>query len=207
MNINIIGGGWVTASNFGQLQDGNMPTPSQGQPLVPPAKDIFSQPLTRYGRFDTYTKLGCAAIALAIRDAQLDQEIEKLNNHIEQQRILRPVFDSLLDRVKKENPTELPETKKVELERGEINEVSELLQDIAGHRDLKIQDIRTDVNDIMNSTGYMLMRIHATGDFIKFRDFLVDLGTIPSLEQIEEIKIGAIQGNREYKLRIWMALK
>ena len=139
--------------------------------------------------------------------AELDQEIEKLNDHIEQQRILRPVFDSLLDRAKKENPTELPETKKVKLERGEINKVSELLQDLAGHCGLKIQDIGTDVNDIMNNTGYMLMRIHATGDFMKFREFLVDLGTIPSLEQIEEIKIGAIEGNREYKLRIWMALK
>ena len=139
--------------------------------------------------------------------AELDQEIEKLNDHIEQQRILRPVFDGLLERAKKEKPTDLPAIKKEKLDRGDINKVSALLQDSAGRHDLEIQDIRTDANEIMNNTGYMLMRVHATGDFMKFREFLLDLATIPSLEQIEEIKIRAIAGTREYRLRIWMAQK
>lgn len=139
--------------------------------------------------------------------AELDQEIEKLNNHLEQQRILRPVFDSLIDRAKRENPTELPVTKKVKLARGDINKISKLLQDMAQRHDVNIQNIRTDVNEMMSNKGYMRMRIHATGDFMKFRDFLVDVGTIPSLEQVEEINIRAIEGSREFKLRIWMAQK
>ncbi|CAB1061471.1 hypothetical protein D1BOALGB6SA_6244 [Olavius sp. associated proteobacterium Delta 1] len=139
--------------------------------------------------------------------AELDQEIEKLNDRIEQQRILRPVFDSLLERAQQEKPTDLPATKIVKLDPGDISKVSELIQDMAGRHDLKIQNIRTDANEIMNNTGYMLMRVEATGDFMKFRDFLMDLATIPSLEQIEEIKIGAIEASRDYKLRIWMAQK
>lgn len=138
---------------------------------------------------------------------ELDQEIEKLNDHIEQQRILRPVFDTLLDRAKREKSTELPTIKKVKLNRDDINKVSEIIQDMAGRHDLKVQDVRTDANEIMNNTGYMLMRVQVTGDFIKFREFMMDLGTIPSLELIEEINIRAIEGNREYKLKIWMAQK
>jgi len=138
---------------------------------------------------------------------ELDQEIEKLNDRIEQQRILRPVFDTLLDRAKREKSTELPTIKKVKLNRDDINKVSEIIQDMAGRHDLKVQDVRTDANEIMNNTGYMLMRVQVTGDFIKFREFLMDLGTIPSLELIEEINIRAIEGNREYKLKIWMAQK
>ena len=115
--------------------------------------------------------------------AELDQEINTLNDRIEQQRILRPVFDSLLERAKKKNPTALPVTKQVKLERADIQKVSDLLQDMAGHHDLKIKDIRTDVDEIMNNSGFMLLQIDATGDFMKFRDFLVDLGTIPSLER------------------------
>ena len=76
---------------------------------------------------------------------------------------------------------------------------------MAGHHSLKIQDIRADANEIISNTGHMLMRIHTTGDFMKFREFLVDLGTIPSLEQIEELKIRAIEDSREYQLRIWIA--
>jgi len=36
---------------------------------------------------------------------------------------------------------------------------------------------------------------------------LVDLGTVPSLEQIEEIKIRAIETSREFKLKIRLAQK
>ena len=139
--------------------------------------------------------------------AELDQEIEKLNDRIEQQRILRPVFDNLLDRAKRKPPTELPATKKVKLDRDDLNKVSEIIQNMAGRHDLKVQDIKTDANEIMNNTGYMLMRVQAAGDFMKFREFLMDLGTFPSLEQIEEINIRAIEGNREYKLKIWLAQK
>jgi hypothetical protein len=138
---------------------------------------------------------------------ELDQEIEKLNDRIEQQRILRPVFDTLLDRAKREKSTELPTVKKVKLNRADINKVSEIIQDMAGRHDLKVQDVRTDANEIMNNTGYMLMRVQVTGDFIKFREFLMDLGTISSLELIEEINIRAIEGSREYKLKIWLAQK
>ena len=42
---------------------------------------------------------------------------------------------------------------------------------------------------------------------MKFREFLMDIGTIPWLEQIEEIIIRAIEQNREYKLKVWMAQK
>jgi hypothetical protein len=139
--------------------------------------------------------------------AELDQEIEKLNDRIEQQRILRPVFETLLGRAKREQPTELPTIKKVKLNRGDINKVSQIIQDMAGRHDLKIQDVRTDANEIMNNTGYMLTRVQVAGNFMKFREFLMDLGTIPSLEFIEEINIRAIEGNREYKLKIWLAQK
>jgi hypothetical protein len=78
---------------------------------------------------------------------------------------------------------------------------------MAGRYDLKIEDIGTDVNEIMNDTGHMLMRVHLTGEFMKFRQFLIEMGTIPPLEQIEEIIIRAIEGSREYKLKIWLAQK
>jgi hypothetical protein len=136
---------------------------------------------------------------------ELDQEIEKLNNRIEQQRILRPVFDSLLQQAKREQPTDLPVVKTEKLNRNDINRISKVLQDMAGRNNLKIEDIRTDVNEIMNDTGYMLIRVHLSGNFMKFREFLMDMGTIPSLAQIEEIIIRAIEGNREYKLKIWLA--
>ena len=138
---------------------------------------------------------------------ELDKDIQKLGDQIEEQRLLKPVFDSLLKRAKKKNPTELPSTKKVKLARGDISNISEELQEIARRHGLQLKDIKTDVNALMSNTGYLMMRLDLAGNFMRFRDFLVDLGTIPSLEQIEEIQIRAIKATREFKLKIWMAQK
>jgi hypothetical protein len=70
-----------------------------------------------------------------------------------------------------------------------------------------MKDIKADVTALMEKSGNMLMRIDLTGDFMQFRDFLMDLSTIQSLEQIEEIKLRAIEGAREFNLRIRMAQK
>jgi len=137
--------------------------------------------------------------------AELDKDIDKLNARIDEQRILRPIFDNLLKQIKKKGPTELPVTKKNKLARGDISRLSERLLEIARRYDLKLHDIQTDVNALENNADYLLIRIHASGDFKKFRDFLVDLGNIPFLEQIEEIDIRAIENSREFKLKIWLA--
>ncbi len=78
MKIYVIGGGFVTASGYGVRDRQQHPVLTAGLPAaIPKGKEIFSKPLTRYGRFDRYTKLGCAGIALAVRDAGLDIAEEK----------------------------------------------------------------------------------------------------------------------------------
>jgi 3-oxoacyl-[acyl-carrier-protein] synthase II len=69
MRFWVMGGGWVGASGCGKASEGSPPEFTDGTPTPPPARDLFDPPLARYGRFDTYTKLGCAAVALALADA------------------------------------------------------------------------------------------------------------------------------------------
>ncbi len=59
--------------------------------------------------------------------AELDRDIEKINARIDEQRMLKPVFESLLKQVKKKGPTNLPSPIKAKLARGDINEISERL--------------------------------------------------------------------------------
>jgi hypothetical protein len=139
--------------------------------------------------------------------ADLDNDIDKLGKRLEEQRILKPVFDNLINRTKNKTETGLPTAPKVKLDRGDISKLSTQLQEIAQRHDLKLKDMQTDVNALMNNSGYLLMRLDVTGDFMKFRDFLIDLGSIPSLERIEEIKIRAIEASREINLKIWLAQK
>ena len=138
---------------------------------------------------------------------QLDKDIVKISDRIEEQRILKPVFESLLKRAKKRNQTDLPATKAAKLDRSDISKLSEDLQEMAFRHGLKVQDMKTDVADLIGKGGHLQMRMNLTGAFLDFRGFLVDLGTIPSLAVIEEIQVRAIEGSREFKIKMWMAQK
>lgn len=67
--IHITGGAWITAAGTGRLGDPLRLSP--GRPLIPSSKEIFTGRVARFGRYDEATKLGCACVALTLRDAGL----------------------------------------------------------------------------------------------------------------------------------------
>jgi hypothetical protein len=75
--VRILGGGWCTADGYGTIADGLPAPPDARTPMIPTSREIFPKPLARYGRFDEFTKLGCAATALALREAGIAQSEEK----------------------------------------------------------------------------------------------------------------------------------
>ena len=58
---------------------------------------------------------------------------------------------------------------------------------------------------MVQDTGYLSMQLRLNGNFYKFREFLVDLGSIPSLEYIEEINIRPLKTSRELEIKLWLA--
>ena len=70
------GGAWISADGYGRLSEGKNVSFSPGPPVMPPGKEVFSRPHQRYGRFDAFTKLGCAAVALTLQDAGMTEEEE-----------------------------------------------------------------------------------------------------------------------------------
>jgi len=139
--------------------------------------------------------------------AELDKEILKISDRIEEQRILKPVFQSLKKQNQEKQPTDLPATQKAKLDRADINKLSKGLQQMALRHGLNIETMDTALSTLIGNSTYLQTRLKLTGAFADFRDFLVALGTIPSLEIIEEIQIRAITGSREFKIKLWMALK
>ena len=76
MEVNVIGGGWVTAVSFGRMTaitDLNRPILRAGDPVIPPPSKIYSELPVRYRRLDDYSRAGFAALALALNDAGMDR--------------------------------------------------------------------------------------------------------------------------------------
>ncbi len=77
MRAVIQGLGWITAAGLGRGGTGGDFAMPAG-PLPPIArKDVSEEPFPRFGRLDEFSRLGLSAIALALRDAGLDQWREK----------------------------------------------------------------------------------------------------------------------------------
>ena len=136
---------------------------------------------------------------------ELDQSIDELENKIGEQRTLTPVFYEILSRAKDKKQPDLPITEKAKLARGDMTKIFDQIKAIARVHNLKLEEITPDVNSLKDNSGYLLIRISATGDFFNFREFLIELGTIPSMVHVEELKIRAIEESREIKLKIWLA--
>ena len=69
MDIWITGGAWITPHGYGIMGDGKRPVLGTGSPVLPPDRELFPRPHPRFGRFDMYTRLGCSAVALTLKDA------------------------------------------------------------------------------------------------------------------------------------------
>lgn len=137
--------------------------------------------------------------------AELDSNIEELEKRIGEQRTLTPVFYSLLNKAKAEDETRLPVTQKAKMVRGNMAKVFDQIKTIAAGYNLKLEEITPDVNSLKGGSKYLLIYLVVTGDFFKFREFLIDLGAIPSLAHIQEMRINAIEESREIRLKIWLA--
>jgi hypothetical protein len=174
------------------------------------AQKISNNPLTQSVLIFVICAVGILAFLFLIifpsqkNAAELDKEIDALNTRIEEQRILTPVFHSLLNRAKTAPPSALPSPEKTKLTHGDMNTISKVFQDIAARHNLTLEEVKTDVSSMMQDSGYLMMRLRLSGNFYKFRDFLVDLGSLPFLEHIEEIDIRPLKAARELDIKLWL---
>ncbi|MEN8126658.1 MAG: beta-ketoacyl synthase N-terminal-like domain-containing protein [Planctomycetota bacterium] len=80
--LDIAGGGWITVSGAGQINEGDEFSMPEGQ-LAPLRRELCSSdPDPRWGRLDRYSKAGLIAASLAIKDAGLDNNAESAETAI-----------------------------------------------------------------------------------------------------------------------------
>jgi hypothetical protein len=138
--------------------------------------------------------------------AEIDQEIIALKSRVEEQRVLAPLFTSLLEKAKAPVASELPQPARAKLSRQEIGDVPRRLRELAAVHRMSVREAAPDINSLTDASNRFLLRMAATGSFLDLRGFLLDLGGLPYLESIEEIDIRAVEGgSEEITLKLWLA--
>ena len=135
----------------------------------------------------------------------LDFEIDTIKMRIEEQKILTPVYESLLKKATIEPPAGIEIPKKEKLSRDETKNISSTFQELANQTLLELVDITPNVGSLLNESGYLTIDMILKGEFINLHAFLVRLGQIPYVELIEQISIRSITNTKEIKVKVWLA--
>ncbi len=135
--------------------------------------------------------------------AELDREIAGLTARIEEQRVLAPIFTTLIAKAKAPAASGLPTPTRVKLARAEIGGALKHLQELAAAHKMTVRELTPDVNTLTDASAHFLVQLQANGQFMDLRGFLIDIGALPYFESIEGIEIKAVEGNtKEIGLKI-----
>ncbi|MFO7761819.1 MAG: hypothetical protein ACQES8_09050 [Thermodesulfobacteriota bacterium] len=155
--------------------------------------------------------LGFFLIALvpnqfAIKD--LRQETREMETRISRQEVFYPFYQKMLGRLRElENKNmPLPFNKKKGLDRNKLNRIKTDFNRAAGQAGIGLE-IVPDLTSLTKSSEDMMVDGKARGDFLSFREFLIEIGKIPYLQQVEQIEIQALTDDIRYKIKCRIALK
>jgi hypothetical protein len=137
----------------------------------------------------------------------LDFEIDNIKMRIQEQRILTPVYETLLKKVTIEPPAGIAITKKEKLSREETQRIPITFQHLAEQANLELTDISPNRDSLLNESGYLIIDMVLRGEFINLHPFLIKLGQIPYVELIEKISIRSIAEAKEIKVVVWLAVQ
>jgi hypothetical protein len=142
---------------------------------------------------------------LAIDKAKANRvEIE---SQVKEQRLLAPVFGKLVKKRIELNKSIDNLPVRAALARDEAGGVADTLTRLAVGNRMQVAGINLDLNAMVNDIRLMQVDMVLRGDLADYRTFLQQLIEVPYLEFIESLRILAIPNGREYRMRVWVALK
>jgi len=136
--------------------------------------------------------------------AALDKNIKQLNTKIETQKLLFPLFQKMLTEIDIKLPAGVTFPKEEKLSQEKAERIVSVFHELAGKSGLKVVEVSPDVGSTLNGSGFLLVNVVVKGDFFRMREFLLELGNLPYLEKIEQIKLQNIEGGKEARLKIWL---
>ena len=137
--------------------------------------------------------------------SKIIHEIKTLQNQIEEQKLLSPIFSDLSEKTKFKDPKNLPFPQKDKLSKNETGNISAIIQDIIRQNDYTLISILTDMDGLIEESGTLKVSIEMTGDFMNFRNLILQLGTLPYLDHIEYVRIDSHNNKQLFLLKVWIA--
>jgi Tfp pilus assembly protein PilO len=138
--------------------------------------------------------------------AELSTKTTAIQSRLEEQRALSPFQKSLQDKGEIKESLILPLPAKGTLGQAKIGTLPITLRTAAVMSGLSLVSAIPIFTAMPGDAQILPVNVVLRGDFMNLRKFLVTLGGIPYVTQIEEIAIQQKPDTKEFRLKIWVAV-
>jgi Tfp pilus assembly protein PilO len=132
----------------------------------------------------------------------LGEEAQQLKREIQRQEILSPVIKKLVQKVKPmqfEGLAKPPVRSAVE---GTMADLNAKLADLAVQHGLTLEMAAPDERSLADTGGHLVINLRVSGDFFRFRGFLMALVQQANLARMETLHIETLNDRRELSTRL-----
>ncbi len=135
---------------------------------------------------------------------RLEAELTNVEQRIDTQKTLLPLYMKLVEKSEAGVSTmfSLPERKK--LTENNLDLIPSVFKEIARGSGTRIVSVNPDFTTLARNKRAILINATVRGNFFNFRKFLIELGKISYMKQIEEIQIQQRAADKEFNLKIWL---
>ena len=131
----------------------------------------------------------------------------KIETEVKEQRQLAPVFGQLVKKRRELNQASAELPKRAALARDDAGGIADAWTQLAAENQMQMVGINLDLNALVNDARLMQVDFILRGKLSAYHGFLQKFITVPHVAFIERLRIMAIPGDREYRMRVWVAVK
>jgi hypothetical protein len=135
------------------------------------------------------------------------KENDKLKYQIKEQKELAPIYANLLNAMQDRKPLILANPEKIALLRSESGKFQDDFRMLAKKSGLNVVSFMPDSNSSAAPSPSFLHNVVLKGELDDLRKLMIELGTLPYLDKIDEIGMQQNTGSMEFKMKVWIALK
>jgi hypothetical protein len=139
-------------------------------------------------------------------NSNTNSNIKRMEQQIKDHADLSPQYLMLVKSLEKKDAPALPLPKRTKIPREQAGKFQEEFRATADKSGIMTVSITPVMANLTSDSQYLLHNAVVKGEFVNLRRLLINLGSIPYLDRIEEISIGQYPDTMEYKIKLWIGL-
>ncbi len=132
----------------------------------------------------------------------LEADIAELDQKVQAQELLFPVYQKLIKEVTQKIPSKLPLPEKSQRTQKDLGRINDMFSKLAKESDVVFSSASPDAVSYLEDTEHLTMNVNFNGDFFKMRKLLLSVCRLPYLGEIKEMRFETDQGNKRLSFKL-----